>query len=259
MSKRKPAVGSVPKSQKIILSPPARLSKWAFSFRFWRQIEYFGLDKSSTAWCVSLLERLAQLSDLQVDDFLSDGAAKDAWRYHDIDWNQKNIPIKRHVLDWIHKDYLDNEEDYPLVQFQISLALGRVIGFWDENRVFCVVLLDPLHNMQPSKSHSYRLDPCSPLSCEYTSLLLQIQEAKSFECPVTGCKARDALNAIPSNLLRREVVVASLSPENSDWIHSLIASGKASSLESIIEEGAFVIEEETLVLDTEQLKGDPNA
>jgi hypothetical protein len=143
MARSKPNVGQVPHPNRkipITKTPPKPL-RWTFSFRYWRQIEYFGLDRAQPSWFVSLLERLVELSAHPIDDFFSNSPAKKYYRYHEIDWDQKNIPIKREDLAWLDHDYLVNSEDYPLVQLMISKALGRIIGFWDEESVFCIVLL----------------------------------------------------------------------------------------------------------------------
>lgn len=79
-------------------------------------------------------------------------------------------------MSWIYKDYLENEEDFPLYQFQISMANGRVVGFFDENWVFNIVLVDPNHNMQPSKDYDYRVTPCFPLDNHYECLKKAIHE-----------------------------------------------------------------------------------
>ncbi|WP_157667053.1 hypothetical protein [Vibrio alginolyticus] len=98
--------------------------KWTFSFQYWKQIEFFGLDKSNPSWFVSLIEKLKDLSGKDVKNFVSTGEQRDAWRYHNINWNQTNIPIQREDLDWLDKDYRENEAEYPIVQFQVSQALG---------------------------------------------------------------------------------------------------------------------------------------
>ncbi len=68
-----PASDEDKKASGVPASPDPR--RWAFSFRFWRQTEFFGLDKAQPTWFVSLLERLAELSGLVIDDFRSDAAA----------------------------------------------------------------------------------------------------------------------------------------------------------------------------------------
>jgi hypothetical protein len=240
---KSPEVGPIARpDQKIHVSQrPEKPRRWVFSFRFWRQIEFFGLDKSQPSWFVSLLDRLAELSELEIDDFRSDPASKRYHRYHGIDWDQKNIPIKREDLTWLEPDYRDNPAEYPLVQFMVSKALGRVVGFWDENDVFCVVLLDPLHNIQPSKYHSYKIDPCSPLSCEYTSLLVDINKIRGQECIAEQCPVRLALDGIPVRE-RREVIVTTVEVGTADWISSMIASNRAESFADVIEAGIITLD-----------------
>jgi len=239
MARNKPVVGPIPrKDQKTpVTTKPKGLRCWAFSFRFWRQIEFFGLDKAQPSWFVSLLERLTELSGLSVDEFRSDYSAKSYHRYHEIDWNQKNIPIARSDLHWIDRDYLDNPDEYPLAQFMISKALGRVVGFWDENDVFNIVLLDPLHNIQPSQIHNYRVDPCSPLSCQYTSLLFDLSGAKNQECISPECPVYAALQRIPSLDHRSDVIIAKVEEGTGELVHSLLASNRVESVNEIIEAG----------------------
>lgn len=150
--------------------------KCCFSFRFWKQKSFFGLDKSNPNWFVSFLDKLQTLSEEDIDIFFVDSAKRNAYRYHPINWSQKNIPLQRKDFDWLNRVYLQNEEDYPFVQFQISQALGRIVGFFDERKIFNILLLDPLHNIQPTKFYNYRVDPCDPLPCQHTLLLDKIDK-----------------------------------------------------------------------------------
>ena len=169
---------------------PSKL--WEFSFRFYRQVDFFGFDgaKVEPLWLVSLMDRLAQLGKLTIEECVADPAKAQAYRLHPIDWKGKNVPISRTDLDWIDKVYLDDDENYPMRQFSVSTARGRVVGFFDENETFQVVLLDPLHNIQPSKLFNYTVDPCGPLACEITQLRAAIEAvlhtAPKCECGVTG-------------------------------------------------------------------------
>jgi hypothetical protein len=74
------------------------------------------------------MEKLSELSQRDVKGFITSSAERDAWRYHPINWNQTNIPIQRRDLTWIDADYLGNNEEYPLLQFQVTTTLGRVVG-----------------------------------------------------------------------------------------------------------------------------------
>lgn len=194
-AKKKPIANYEAKSQKIKSGARPSEKCWVFSFRFWRQIEFFGLDRTNATWFVSVLDKFQQLSNRSVGDFFADPSERDSWRYHQIKWTQKNIPIQRKSLSWLPSNYLENEEDFPLYQFQISQSLGRVVGFWDEKLIFNVILLDPLHNMQPTESTGYRVDPCSPLPCDY-SLLINCVENIANECAQGGCPSAEKYRGI---------------------------------------------------------------
>lgn len=220
-------------------STPSKPRCWAFSFRYWKQINFFGLDQVDLKWAVSLLDALKKLCGEEIDSFDADRVRKGAFRYHEINWNQKNIPIQRTDLDWIAKDYLDNPGEYPLFQFQISTGLGRVVGFWDEHDIFNVVLLDPLHNIQPSKDFAYRVDKCSPFPSAYDCLLKAFDELKSHknclrpnECSlhvaVAACEPKDYFHT--SVILRVEQSVY-------DDAKSLVDAGQSKSLAEIFELG----------------------
>ncbi|CAH1196148.1 conserved hypothetical protein [Vibrio harveyi] len=218
--------------------------KWTFSFRYWKQIEYFGLDKSNPSWFVSLIEKLKDLSDKEVRNFVSSGSERDAWRYHSINWNQQNIPIQRKDLDWLASDYRDNEEEYPIVQFQISQALGRVVGFWDENSVFNILLLDPLHNIQPSQRYGYKVDSCSPLSCDYSSLLASIDGLKSGSyCSAHDCGYQEQLVQLSADKTYTNVVMHFLDDSQISEVDALIKADKARDEKEIFEAGLLFLSE----------------
>ena len=68
---RQPTQGKTPVLQ---YSPGDK--QWAFSFRFWNQVEFFGLDHTPKKWFVSLLEILKELSNKEVDKFIGDSSQK---------------------------------------------------------------------------------------------------------------------------------------------------------------------------------------
>ncbi|WP_051183198.1 hypothetical protein [Desulfocurvibacter africanus] len=214
--------------------------RWTFSFRFWKQIKYFGLDRTPETWFASLLAKLQELSKEELEKFLCDSAKLDTWRYHPIDWNQKNIPVKMKDLDWIPSSYRDNEEEYPLMQFQISQALGRVVGFWDENDTFNIVLLDPLHNIQPTKRTGYRVDPCNPLNCAYTLLMMHLESAIESGCAKRGCAQAEVLKQVPKckeRLLQANVLLLKLTDEEMEFAAHLEQGKIVSSIVDIFRVG----------------------
>lgn len=233
-----------PKPEK---TPPPK--RWCFSFKHWRQRDYFGLDKTDARWLTSLLGKFQVLSEEEIEVFWRTPEKRDAWRYHAINWNQPKIPVKLSDLDWIPQTYRDNPEEYPLVQFQISKTLGRVIGFWDERLVFNVVFLDPLHNMQPTKGYDYRLDDCGPLRCDYTQLLHKIERFVADHCKANGCACAEELARIETRqdlLQALNVVVLKVTDEDMAYLQELTAIGGKVTLYDLFQCGLFVTLNERL-------------
>jgi len=212
---------------------------WTFSFSYFKQISYFGLDRSKSKWFVSFLNRLSDLSKMTRSEIESDPTLTRDFRYHKINWNSKNVPIKRADLNWIPSKYLENEEEFPLLQFQISKALGRIVGFWDENKVFSIILLDPLHNIQPSVDYNYKVDDCYPLSCEYSSLLKDIDDLKSKHQPCEKCELHADLSQIPKRKEPFNFIMCYLDDDSRDL---LLEKLEGKNVSDIIELGLIADE-----------------
>lgn len=163
------------KVQKVLQrSPPSRDERWSFSFRFFSETKYFGLDsaKVDKKWTLSVIYRLQELSKLTISGVMEDrDIVEGSMRIHPLNWSGKKVPIKRADLDWIDEEYLSNPDEYPIMQIAVSKAEGRLVGFFDEQNAFQIVLLDPLHNAQPSKFNGYDVQLCKPLGCEMTAVL----------------------------------------------------------------------------------------
>lgn len=220
--------------------------KWVFSFQFFKQIQYFGLDgdKVDNVWMLSVIERLQQLGTELIDDVLRDYAKAGAHRFHAINWSQKNIPVSMEDLDWISADYRDNPKEFPMMQFQISKAQGRIIGFFDEKNIFQLVLLDPLHNMQPSKDYGYVVDKCAPLGCEYTRLhdgiFTLVTKALKCECSL----ATDIAMVLKARGYQEQYSVLAMRVDSHQAImnaENLISSGVAKCHAEIFELGIHVL------------------
>ena len=146
----------------------------SFNWKFWNQIEYFGLGTDvNTNWFVTLLDRLKDISNKKSSDWERDLKFRKKYRVHEIDFNKKNCPFKdkndlfQRVLQ---VDDFEISEDIEVYQFQLSKARGRVVGFLDADYRFNILLLDPLHNMQPSKDYDYKLNPTKRLECEFEQI-----------------------------------------------------------------------------------------
>lgn len=165
---------------------------WEFSFRYWKQPDLFGLDRVEPSWMVSLLERLQELSTTKIEQLLRDHAHKQSIRYHEIDWSHQGTPLGRSDFTWLDARYLGNVEEFPFIQVHISKAKGRIVGFWDENWIFNILLVDPRHNIQPSKYSSYQLRESPPCNNENMVILSKVMDCilrckpNRAECPITS-------------------------------------------------------------------------
>jgi hypothetical protein len=221
-----------------------RSSKWYFSFQYWKQIKNFGLDGKNPAWFISLIERLRDVSSEVLDKFFGDGLRQEAFHYHKIKWDQTNIPIKRTDLIWLPKDYLDNDAEFPIVQFSIRTALGRVAGFWDENRIFNVILIDPNHNLQPVKENGYNVVECYQLLNEHEILLAGLSRVQNIavNCSGGSCATKTALRFINSD--HQPFGIVYLEQSFYQKAQEFIKSGKANSMEELLELGILIKDSE---------------
>lgn len=204
--------------------PPVR--RWIFSFRFWRQAEHFGMRDKDHSWFISLLEKLAALSAKGVSEVMTNPAEKKRWRLHEINWDHSAIPITRADLNWVERKYLENEDEFPFWQFSVSLALGRIVGFWDEEGTFNIVLLDPSHNIQPSAYSDYKVRPAPIAQGEFSEAALRIDLAIAGCGDGCGCKA--LYGQIQQSLTYRldfSTMLVCMDDATFDLVATLIANG----------------------------------
>jgi len=176
---------------------------------------------------------------MEVDGFLTNTNERQAHRYHRIDWGAQNMPITRSDLSWLATSYRDNEKDYPIVQFMVSQALGRVAGFWDEHNDFQIVLLDPLHNLQPSKKYAYKVDPCSPIVCQYSSLKASLNDARAANCLDGECPTNRVVSEIADQTAPFNALLVSLSDDELRDVNDCLDQGYAESYADIFIDGVY--------------------
>jgi hypothetical protein len=185
-----------------------------------------------------LLERLRDLSLETVADLSTDPGKRKQWRLHDINWSSKNVPIARKDFSWIDNAYLNNDTEYPFQQFQISKALGRVVGFVDELGTFNIVLLDPLHNAQPSSFNAYKVRETVVTDTHFARVMVSI-EAKIAACG-QACACRkiygDLQSVLTSDVSGKAMIVG-MSDEMFARATACVSSGVANSMAELIELG----------------------
>ena len=164
-----------------------------FSFRYCTQQEYFGVKGEDAAWFANLQERLKDLSG-KTGAILESKIERETYRLHPINWNARNCPIKKEDLLSVPNNIRDNKEEDFFWQFQLSKGTGRVVGFFNEmNSIFYIVLLDPKHNIQPSKKIGYAVDDTEIAITEFERLEMKLANAGTSisrckhndDCPVT--------------------------------------------------------------------------
>jgi hypothetical protein len=236
---QRPRLGEhVPKARPSAKSgDPPEQALWAFSFRYFRELKFFGVGGKDAGWFTAMLEKLSELSRKTIASTNSNRAEKMAWRLHEIDWAAKGIPIQRDALNWIDRPYLENEKEFPLQQFQITKALGRVIGFFDERRIFNVVLLDPMHNLQPSDYSDYKVR-ATIVSETVSAGVIRFIENRLETCKEAGCVCRTEyakFQEIASNNDGGTTLLVHMSRELFVRVTSCVTGNVADSVPSIIE------------------------
>ena len=136
-------------SQSLIRLAPITKVNFSISFQYFKQIPYFGIGHKDTKWFNGLIERLKDFCSHN-SNLLGDYSSRDTYRLHQINWEQPNIPIQRKDLNWIPTEYLDNDVDYPIWQFEISKSTGRIVGFFDEKG-----LLMSVHQMKAQTENTH--------------------------------------------------------------------------------------------------------
>jgi hypothetical protein len=178
------------------------------------------------------------LSCETVAALFTDPSKKSQWRLHDINWNGKNVPIARADFQWIDKAYLDNDAEYPFQQFQISKALGRVVGFFDEHGVFNIVLLDPLHNAQPSDYSDYKIRETIITGTHFDRVMVSIEQKIAHCGERCGCRViYGELQATLTEEVKGHAMLVGMREELFVRASQCVSDGVANSIAELIELG----------------------
>lgn len=123
------------------------------------------------------------LSEKSADGLLKDVQEKKALRIHELELEHGKSALTNNDFSHIPEKYRpDNNEDREILQFQISKANGRVIGFFGvDHAVFYIVFLDPNHNAQLSSYSDYKIREISPCVSEIDDLYAMIAKHTSLK------------------------------------------------------------------------------
>ncbi len=187
-------------------------------------------------WFVSLLDRLKDLSEMYMGDVAANPVLRDRLRMHPVEWGNRHVTIRLSELTWLERKYLNNDE-YEFIQFHVGRALGRVMGFFDENQIFNIVLLDPQHNIHLSAYNDHELRPCSTMDSEYTELMAKVHAIHSgLQCVENGCRAKLAAAQTCVSPYSR-VILIPLRDEDLALLKDAVDDGRVTSVSEIFING----------------------
>lgn len=133
------------------------------------------------------------------------------------------------------EEVLANDKEFPIMQFSISISTGRIIGYFDrDSSIFHIVLLDPNHNIQPSKRNNYQIQATTKGVSQYDDLLNKLEQVRKIvkDCPTEKCKLHSALDEMEG--LHDNIVYIGL---DKDFYADYQEILKEHSLNEIIEQG----------------------
>lgn len=197
-----------------------------FSFKYFTQQEYFGIGDQDATWFANLFERIKDLSG-KTKAIIENPTDREAYRLHPIDWDAKNCPITINDLVSVPNNIKENAEEDFFWQFQLSKGTGRVVGFFNEDFTkFYIVLLDPKHNIQPSKDYGYSVDDTTIALTDYERIQMCIADsAKEY---YSRCKERKdcPFLRVKDEYVRSGLFLASIDIELKEKYKDLVESGE---------------------------------
>lgn len=91
-----------PAHKELENTSPTKLENITFSFEYFRQLDYLGIKECDNTWFTGLLIRLSEISKLTLQELRNiQKQNENTFRYHPVNWEQKNIPIVRDDINWV--------------------------------------------------------------------------------------------------------------------------------------------------------------
>lgn len=188
----------------------------SFSFEYFREIDFFGLGDCDIHWFSSLLDAIKRYSERKIVDIMYEKSS----RFHEIKWSQPNIPIKFEDLNWLPKNDQILIGPDEICQLNITQGSGRIIGFI-VGTTFYVVLLDPMHNMQPSEDYNYVVDATSQSMTQYDELKCKYDLLFKFTNSFLTDKQKDKIKL---SEMQRRLLYVKLSDDDFNNYHKFCSS-----------------------------------
>lgn len=210
-----------------------------FGFKFFEERQKFGLKqkgkKIPNSWMLSFIKKIKELSLIEYEELIENRKLQQKLRYHPINWNAKNIPIQK--KDVCPSDELCNEE-IEFMQFEISTATGRFGGFFDKDYIFQIVLVDPLHNLQPAGGkYGHKVRDCVPLGTDYEILISKIQDIHSRCAKITKCQHKDELKDVSFIEESYPIIICDIDEKLYKRMDDLLNQGFSVSCSDCFEQG----------------------
>lgn len=160
---------------------------WTFSFSHWKQITYFGLSNVPRNWVVDLLDGLKDTAPYLEELIEGNPSLRNTFHFHVVFWSKAKVKLRRSDLEWIPKEILENEDEFPMYQLSLGKGPLRVIGYWtSDSRVFNIVLIDPHHNIHIADGFESGTYCTNQLSAHY-QLLCAVNDL-ACACSTSTCQ-----------------------------------------------------------------------
>ena len=246
MSKPKIDPGTVPPPRvpEVRKGRPDAEKYFTFSFRYWKEVENFGVGSQDASWFSSLLARLRDLGSEKITRLFEDPSFKDTLRSHRVDWGAKNIPVQLEDLNWLPASVRENQDEFPIIQFHVSKALGRVHGFWDAEWCFQIVLLDPLHNLQPSEYSAYKVRSTDISNCQYSALRTALDQVCETPCSQACCEFARRVHTVTPEAVDGHIVIVAALEENVAGDLATLRAASTASISDILSHGILFFDEQ---------------
>lgn len=173
-----PIQGSPSSKSKPLIDPEIensleayRKERLNFSFKlFDRECDKYNCGGTRNEWFIGLLEKMKNISDLELVDFLDSRRQKNMY-IHTNDFSKEE-----HHCNY-SQELKEQLKENPFFQIGLTKASGRIHGFLIENTFF-ILWLDPHHQLHAMERHGGEIT-YEPVLTEIEFVYEELKEAHS--------------------------------------------------------------------------------